>query len=113
MFARVTAATDTIEALIARTARGAQNQGDYQRQFDKFSTHHASFLAEYLKMLDQINDLQNRQAAYRHYKEKVAALGLHSIDFTPYRCRTLVDHAEVSVGATITFTFQDGSQFSH
>lgn len=31
------------------------------------------------------------------------------IEFTPYLWHTLVDHAEVAVDATITFTFRDGS----
>lgn len=108
LFARVGAAAETIDALIARNARVAQDQFEYQRRFDKLTDEHATLLEKYHQLLDQISDLENRQAAYRYYKEQLATLDPASIEFTPYLWHTLVDHAEVSVDGTITFTFRDG-----
>ncbi len=109
LFARVGAAAETIDALIARNARVAQDQGEYQRRFDKLNTDHARLLDEYHQLLAQISDLENRQAAYCYYKEQLATLDPASIEFTPYLWHTLVDHAEVGTDDTITFTFRDGS----
>lgn len=95
LFAQVGAAAEAIDALIARNARVAQDQTEYQRRFDK--------------LLPQISDLENQQAAYRYYKEQLATLDPASIEFTPYLWHTLVDHAEVGTDGTITFTFRDGT----
>lgn len=108
LFARVGAAAETINALIARNARVAQDQSEYQRRFDKLTDEHATLLEKYHQLLDQISDRENRQAAYRYYKEQLATLDPASIEFTPYLWHTLVDHAEVSVDGTITFMFRDG-----
>lgn len=108
LFARMGAAAEAIDQLIARNARVAQDQAEYQRRFDKLTSEHATLLEEYRRLLDQISDLDNRQAAYRYYKEQLATLDPASIEFTPYLWHTLVDHAEVNVDATITFTFRDG-----
>lgn len=108
LFARMGAAAETIDQLIARNARVAQDQAEYQRRFDKLTSEHATLLEEYRRLLDQISDLDNRQAAYRYYKEQLATLDPASIEFTPYLWHTLVNHAEVNVDATITFTFRDG-----
>lgn len=105
LFAQVGAAAEAIDVLIARNACVAQDQGEYQRRFDKLNTEHVRLLADYDKLLVQISDLENRQAAYRYYKEQLATLDLASIEFTPYLWHTLVDHADI----TITFTFRDGS----
>ena len=107
LFAQVGAAAEAIDALIARNARVAQDQTEYQRRFDKLNTEHARLLADYDKLITQISDLENRQAAYRYYKEQLATLDPASIEFTPYLWHALVDHAEVSVDGTITFTFRD------
>ena len=96
LFARVGAAAEAIDQLIARNARVAQDQTEYQRRFDKLTSDHARLLADYDKLLTQISDLENRQAAYRYYKEQLAALDLASIEFTPYLWHTLVDHAGLS-----------------
>ncbi len=109
MFARVSAAADAIDDLIAHNARIAQDQTDYQHRFDKLTAEHVRLLSEHRKLLNQISDLENQQAAYRHYKEEVTALDPTSIEFTPYLWHTLVDHAEVAVDGTITFTFRDQS----
>ncbi|MHD0575535.1 recombinase family protein [Corynebacterium diphtheriae] len=108
LFAQVGAAAEAIDALIARNARIAQDQAEYQCRFDKLTTEHARLLAEYQQLLAQISDLENRQAAYRYYKEQLATLDPASIEFTPYLWHTLVDHAEVGTDGTITFTFRDG-----
>lgn len=108
LFVRVGAAAEAIDQLIARNARVAQDQTEYQRRFDKLTSDHARLLADYDKLLTQISDLENRQAAYRYYKEQLAALDLASIEFTPYLWHTLVDHAEVGTDGTIMFTFRDG-----
>ena len=47
LFARVGAAAEAIDALIACNARVAQDQGEYQRRFDKLNTDHALLLDEY------------------------------------------------------------------
>lgn len=109
LFAQVGAAAEAIDALIARNACVAQDQGEYQRRFDKLNTEHVRLLADYDKLLVQISDLENRQAAYRYYKEQLATLDLASIEFTPYLWHTLVDHADITTDGTITFTFRDGS----
>ncbi|UUO92643.1 DUF3450 domain-containing protein [Schaalia odontolytica] len=108
LFARMGAAAETIDQLIARNARVAHDQAEYQRRFDKLTSEHATLLEEYRRLLDQISDLDNRQAAYRYYKKQLATLDPASIEFTPYLWHTLVNHAEVNVDATITFTFRDG-----
>ena len=61
-------------------------------------------MEEYRRLLDQISDLDNRQAAYHHYREE---LDIDHIEFTPYLWHTLVDHAKISVDSTITSTFRD------
>lgn len=109
LFAQVGAAAEAIDAFIARNARVAQDQTEYQRRFDKLTTDHAALLEEYHRLLDQISDLENRQAAYRYYKEQLATLDSVSIKFTPYLWHTLVDHAEVGTDGAIMFTFRDGS----
>ena len=103
-------ATEAIDALIARNARVAQDQTEYQRRFDKLNTEHVRLLADYDKLLVQISNLENRQAAYRYYTEQLATLDSVSIEFTPYLWHTLVDHAEVGTDDTITFTFRDGAK---
>jgi lambdaSa04 family prophage resolvase len=108
LFARVGAAAETIDQLIARNARVAQNQGEYQRRFDKLTSEHATLLEKYHRLLDQISDLDNRQAAYHHYREELDKLDIDHIEFTPYLWHTLVDHAEIGTDGTITFTFRDG-----
>lgn len=110
LFARVGAAAETIDQLISRNARVSQDQSEYQRRFDKFTSEHAALLDEYHQLLAQISDLENRQAAYCYYKEQLAILDPASIEFTPYLWHTLVDHAEVGTDDTITFTFRDGAK---
>ncbi|SPT55636.1 hypothetical protein [Schaalia odontolytica] len=102
------------DQLFARNARVAQDQAVYQRRFDKLTSEHATLLEEYRRLLDQTSDLDNRQAAYRYYKEQLATLDPASIEFTPYLWHTLVDHAEVNVDATITFSSgMEGRRRSH
>lgn len=84
LFARVGAAAEAIDQLISRNARVAQDQSEYQRRFDKLTSEHAALLDEYHQLLAQISDLDNRQAAYRSYKEQFATLDPASIEFTPY-----------------------------
>lgn len=110
LFARVGAAAEAIDQLISRNARVSQDQSEYQRRFDKFTSEHAALLDEYHQLLAQISDLENRQAAYCYYKEQLAILDPASIEFTPYLWHTLVDHAEVGTDDTITFTFRDGAK---
>lgn len=110
LFAQVGAAAEAIDALIARNARVAQDQTEYQRRFDKLNTEHARLLADYHKLLTQISDLENRQAAYRYYKEQVATLDPASIKFTPYLWHTLIDHADIATDGTISFTFRDDAK---
>jgi len=69
---------------------------------------HATLLEKYHRLLDQISDLDNRQAAYHHYREELDKLDIDHIEFTPYLWHTLVDHAEIGTDGTITFTFRDG-----
>lgn len=54
----------------------------------------------------QISDLDNRQAAYRYYKEQLATLDPTSIEFTPYLWHTLVDHATVIADGAIEIHFK-------
>ncbi|EFL94027.1 recombinase family protein [Mobiluncus curtisii] len=109
LFARVGAAAEAIDALIARNARVAQDQTEYQRRFDKLNTEHARLLADYDKLLTQISDLESRQAAYRHYREELDKLDIDHIEFTPYLWHTLLDHAEMGTAGAIMFTFRDGT----
>lgn len=112
LFARVGPAAKAIDQLIARNARVAQDQSEYQRRFDKLTSEHATLLEEYHRLLDQISDLDNRQAACHNYREELDKLNVDHIEFTPYLWHSLVDHAEVGKDGTLTFTFRDGSQFS-
>lgn len=97
LFARVNAAAEAIDAHVV------QDQTYYQHRFDKLTSEHAALLDEYHQLLDQISDLENRQAAYQYYKEQFATLDIASIEFTPYLWHILVDH----VDGTIAFTFQN------
>ena len=89
-------------------ARVAQDRSEYQRRFDKLTDEHATLLEKYHRLLDQISDLDNRQAAYHHYREELDKLDADHIEFTPSLWHTLVDHAEIGTDGTITFTFRDG-----
>lgn len=103
------ATVEAIDALIARNARVAQDQTEYQRRFDKLTSEHATLLEKYHRLLNQISDLDNRQVAYRHYREELDKLDPTSIEFTPYLWRTLIEHADIAVDCIITFTFRDGT----
>lgn len=107
LFTRVTAANKAIDTLIAHNARVAQDQAEYQRRFDKLAANHTQLLNDYHQLQTQINNLENRQASYRYYKEQLATLDPASIEFTPYLWHTLTDHAEIGTDGTITFTFRD------
>ena len=109
LLAQVNAANDALNKLIAHNARVAQDQNDYQKRYDKLSAEHSSLIGEYQQLLDQISDLEKRQAAYQHYKNEIATLTPAALEFTPYLWHTLTDHAEVNVDGTITFTFRDGT----
>ncbi|WP_151528483.1 MULTISPECIES: hypothetical protein [Corynebacterium] len=84
VFAQVGAAAKAIDDLIARNARVAQDQTEYQRRFDKLNSDHARLLAGYDKLLTLISNLESRQAAYRYCKEQLATLDPASIEVTPY-----------------------------
>lgn len=112
MFARINTAAETINKLISTNARVAQNQDDYQQRFTTLTDEHTRLLAEYEKIAAEIRKHENRLTAYRHYKEKVAALNSANIEFTPYVWHILIDHAEVDKDGTPPFTFRDASQVS-
>ena len=58
---------------------------------------------------DQINDQQTRRRAYEHHKQQLAKLGTEiSIEYSPFRWHTLLDHAEVNTNRTIAYVFRDG-----
>lgn len=70
LFARVAAAAEAIDELMARNACDTHDQTECQRRFDRLDADH--------------------------------------IEFTSYLWHTLIDHTEVYVDTTITFTFRDG-----
>ena len=90
----------------ARSCGNANN--NHCPNHHQITDEHTTLLEKYYRLLDQISDLDNRQAAYHHYREELDKLDADHIEFTPSLWHTLVDHAEIGTDGTITFTFRDG-----
>ncbi|WP_235840518.1 IS30 family transposase [Corynebacterium yudongzhengii] len=54
-----------------------------RRRLGYLTPDQARLLADYDKLLAQISDLENRQAAYRHYRKELDKLDIDRIEFTP------------------------------
>ncbi|MDK8345225.1 hypothetical protein QP868_08370 [Brevibacterium sp. UMB1308A] len=70
LLARVNAASEALNKLIAHNAKVAQDQTVYQRHYDKLAEEHTQLLAEYEEMISRISDLEDQQSGYQHYKCK-------------------------------------------
>ena len=69
-------------------------------------------MAEHAAVLAEIQDKNNRLAAYHYYREETANLDVEQRVFSPYLCVTLLDKGTVSTDGTVTFQFRDGSQIN-
>ncbi|AWA43948.1 recombinase family protein [Trueperella pyogenes] len=110
IFARVNAASEALNKLIAHNAKVAQDQNVYQRRYDKLAAEHTQLLAEYEEIISRISDLKDQQSGYQHYKTKIEKLDPAELEFTPYLWHTLVDHATVNEHGVIAFAFRDGNE---
>ncbi len=62
-------AAHQLENLIARNARVAQGQDEYQRAFDVAHQNHQSLLESHGVLHVQIQDKKHRLAAYSYFKQ--------------------------------------------
>ena len=58
-------------------------------------------------MVAEIQNKNNRLAAYHYYRQETVNLDLEQLVFSPYLCVALLDKDTVDVN--ITFQFSDGS----
>ncbi len=61
-------------------------------------------------MVIEIQNKQNRLAAYRYYQQETVNLDVEQLEFSPYLCVALLDKGTVHVDGTVTFRFRDGSE---
>ncbi len=109
LVAQIEKAAQQLEALIARNARVAQDQGEYQRASDATHQKHQSLLAAHGALLEQIQDKQHRLAAYRFFKQELEGLDGAPLEFTPYLRVAMLESGTVADGGSVTFSFRDGS----
>lgn len=109
LVAQIDEAAKKLDELIARNARVAQDQDEYRRVFEQAHSTHQRLLGEHAVLLEQLQDKNNRLAAYRYYQQEVAALDTERLEFSPYLCVTLLETGTVTADRRITFTFRDGT----
>ncbi|MGV3103800.1 recombinase family protein [Rothia sp. 32237D007AR] len=103
-------ASKQLEDLIARNARVAQDQDEYQSAFDAAHQKHQDLLAAHGVLLEQIQDKQHRLAAYRFFKQELEGLEGDQLEFSPYLRVTMLESGTVAAGGEVTFVFRDGSK---
>lgn len=109
LVAQIDQAAAKLNELIARNARVAQDQDEYERQFNKAHKLHQDLLVQHGEVLAQIQDMNNQLAAFRYYQGQMGSLQVGGLKFSPYLCVTVLDSASVSADGIVTFKFRDGS----
>ena len=69
-----------------------------------------ALLADHAAVVVEIQNKQNRLAAYRYYQQETANLYVEQLECTPYLCVSLLDKGTVDVDGTVIFRFRDGSE---
>ena len=69
-----------------------------------------ALLADHAAVVVEIQNKQNRLAAYRYYKQETANLDVEQLEFGRYLCVSLLEKGTVDVDGTVTFRFLDGSE---
>ena len=60
-------------------------------------------------MVAEIQNKNNRLAAYHYYRQETANLDLEQLVFSPHLCVVLLVKDVVDVDGNVTFQFRDGS----
>ncbi|WP_406710449.1 recombinase family protein [Trueperella pyogenes] len=109
LIAQIDEVAKKLQALIAHNARVAQDQQIYEQKFNAAHQQHRALLAEHTAVVAEIQNKNNRLAAYHYYRQETANLDLDQLVFSPYLCVTLLDKGVVGTDDTVTFQFRDGS----
>ena len=99
-----------LQSMIAHNARVAQDQLAYEKTFNASHEQHQALLAEHAAVVAEIQNKNNRLAAYHYYRRETANLDLEQLVFSPYLCVALLDKGTVHVDDNVTFQFRDGSE---
>ncbi len=109
LLAQINEVAKKLQSMIAHNARVAQDQQDYEKAFNASHEQHQALLAEHAAVLAEIQNKNNRLAAYHYYKKETANLDIEQLVFSPYLCVALVDKGTVNIDGTVTFHFRDRS----
>lgn len=110
LLAQINEVAKKLQSMIAHNARVAQDQQAYEKAFNASHEQHQALLAEHAAVVAEIQDKNNRLAAYHYYREETANLDLEQLVFSPYLCVALLDKGTVDVDGNVTFQFRDGSE---
>lgn len=83
------------------------DQQTYEKAFNASHEQHQALLAEHAAVVAEIQNKNNRLAAYHYYRQESADLDLEQLVFSPYLCVALLDKG--TVDGNVTFQFRDGS----
>ena len=109
LLAQINEVAKKLQSMIARNARVAQDQQVYEKAFNASHEQHQTLLAEHAAVVAEIQNKNNRLAAYHYYRQETANLDLEQLAFSPYLCVALLDKGVVDVDGNVTFQFRDGS----
>lgn len=109
LLAQINEVATKFQSMIAHNARVAQDQQTYEKAFNASHEQHQALLAEYVAVVAEIQNKNNRLAAYHYYRQETANLDLEQLVFSPYLCVTVPDKGTVDVDGNVTFQFRDGS----
>ncbi|MFS0216316.1 recombinase family protein [Corynebacterium striatum] len=109
LLAQINEVAKKLQSMIAHNARVAQDQQDYEKAFNASHEQYQALLAEHAAVLAEIQNKNNRLAAYHYYKKETANLDIEQLVFSPYLCVALVDKGTVNIDGTVTFHFRDRS----
>jgi resolvase family prophage lambdaSa04, site-specific recombinase len=109
LLAQINEVAKKLQSMIAHNARVAQDQQAYEKAFNASHEQHQALLAEHAAVVAEIQNKNNRLAAYHYYMQETANLDLERLVFSPYLCVALLDKGTVDVDGNVTFQFRDGS----
>lgn len=107
---QIDAAAPAINDLSTLNSRKPLDQDEYQTRFNALADQRARILADHKLIADQINDRQTRRRTHEHYQQQLAKLeDDYNVQYSPFRWRTLLDHAEINKAETIKYIFRDAT----
>ncbi|MEF3322924.1 hypothetical protein PV375_04425 [Gulosibacter sp. GYB002] len=109
LLAQINEVAKKLQSMIAHNARVAQDQQTYEKAFNASHEQHQALLADHAAVVAEIQNKNNRLAAYHYYMQETANLDLERLVFSPYLCVALLDKGTVDVDGNVTFQFRDGS----